>query len=83
MGNSFPIEFVGNPDFNFIQHIQNVKFCQSNAAKQVTLSLDSCWTCISVTTMSHAVAQMLVQCSSIQQPQTPGRLPQQLKALTQ
>lgn len=36
MGNSFPIEFVGNSDFNFIQHIQNVKFCQSNAAKQVS-----------------------------------------------
>lgn len=35
MGNSFPIEFVGNPNFNFIQHIQNVKFCQSNAVGQV------------------------------------------------
>lgn len=31
MRNSLPVEFVGNSNFNFIQHIQNVKFCQSNA----------------------------------------------------
>lgn len=35
MGNPFPIEFVGNANFNFIQYIQNVKFCQSNAVGQV------------------------------------------------
>lgn len=34
MGNSFSIEFIGNSNFNFIQHIQNVKFCQSNAARR-------------------------------------------------
>lgn len=33
MGNSFSIEFVGYSNFDFIQHIQNVKFCQSNAVK--------------------------------------------------
>ena len=36
MGNSFPIEFVGNSNFNFIQHIQNIKFSQSNAVEQIT-----------------------------------------------
>lgn len=34
MGNPFPIEFVGNSNFNFIQHIKNVKFCQSNAVRE-------------------------------------------------
>lgn len=36
MRNSFSIEFVGDSHFNFIQHVQNVKFCQSNAVGQVT-----------------------------------------------
>lgn len=36
MGNPFSIEFVGNSNFNFIQHIQNVEFCQSNAVGQVS-----------------------------------------------
>lgn len=35
MGNPFPIEFVGYANFNFIQYIQDVKFCQSNAVGQV------------------------------------------------
>lgn len=35
MGNSFSIKFVGNPNFNFIQDIKNIKFCQSNAIKKV------------------------------------------------
>lgn len=39
MGNSFPIEFVGDSNFNFIQDIQNVKFCQSNAVGQDTEKL--------------------------------------------
>lgn len=34
MRNSFSIEFVGDSNFNFIKHIQNVKFCQSNAVGQ-------------------------------------------------
>lgn len=51
MGNSFPIEFVCNSNFNFIQHIQNVKFCQSNAVwegkvkKKKLLMEDSFWWC--------------------------------------
>lgn len=39
MRNSFPIEFVGNPNFNFIQHIQNIKFSQSNAVGQITTTI--------------------------------------------
>lgn len=35
MRNFLPIEFVGNSNFNLIQHIQNVKFCQSNAVRDV------------------------------------------------
>lgn len=35
MRNFLPIEFVGNSNFNFIQHVQNVKFCQSNAVRDV------------------------------------------------
>lgn len=41
MGNSFSIEFVGNPNLDFIQHIQNVKFCQSNAVGGVTCRMRS------------------------------------------
>lgn len=38
MGNSLPIKFVGNANFDFIQHVQNVKFCQGNAAQKATRS---------------------------------------------
>lgn len=31
MRNSFAIELVCHSNFNFIQDIQNVKFCQGNA----------------------------------------------------
>lgn len=30
--NPFPVELVGDANFDFIQHVQNVEFCQSNAA---------------------------------------------------
>lgn len=71
MGNSFPIELVSNSNFNFIQHVQNVKFCQSNAVKQVTcigepLNMCHCRCCV----MCHSAGKntcMLGKC-------TPGNI---------
>lgn len=34
MGNSFAIDFVGHSYFDLIQHIKDVKFCQSNALRK-------------------------------------------------
>lgn len=66
MWNSFPIEFVCNPNFNFIQHIQNVKFCQSNAVGQVKCqrkcvhkTINVCGVMVSVLA-THAVKPLIM-----------------------
>lgn len=34
VGDSLSVQFIGNSNFDFVKHIQNVKFCQSNAVKK-------------------------------------------------